>query len=330
MSAVHSEFAEATARPRAQSVPLSHVSLELGHLYMEDLQAGPGRLTTLFAEARPWHDAVTAALPAARGRRRVSTCFLVDDYFSKLVPPAELVPQIQAAAAAAGLRVDYLARESGCAEPSEIAGDSPADLLLGRLVPEPVEGTTGRRPSATRTGWLCNGERSPSAAVNDAIDVARDWSPPRQAAARRHSIFVDVQLWDEDGGTRTWSCPLLAAAWQLMRLGLVRDDAGRPVGEPVDADPEAGWPSAWSDLSPVLRLNPVADPFFAYTTSSILSSRFLPVELAVRTILGQVWHDPQVTGPIAARAAQEGLVLPEEILDRIGYVFAGSGRVDPA
>ena len=43
-------FRETTAELRTQSVPLSHLSLELGHLYMEDFEAGPERLREHFAE----------------------------------------------------------------------------------------------------------------------------------------------------------------------------------------------------------------------------------------------------------------------------------------
>jgi hypothetical protein len=295
---------------------------------MDDLLAGPQRLRALFAEAKPWAAASAVALRPVSGRRRVSTCFLVDDYFSDLLPPSQVIPNVLEAAAAAGLTLDYLARESACAWiPAGHGGVSPAELLVGRLVAEPVEGATGERPPAANSGWLSNGERSPSDTGLDAMDVPRDWQPPRQAAARRHSIFVDVQLWDGDGDKRVWSCALLAATWQLLRLGLIRD-GGQPLAEPVEASPS--WPQRWPDLPPVVRLNPKAAPFCAYTSVSILSSRFLPVELAVRTILGQVHHDPAVVDQIAVRAGQEGVSLPLEVLDRIGYVFAGTGEVDPA
>jgi hypothetical protein len=157
------------------------------------------------------------------------------------------------------------------------------------------------------------------------MDV-RTWMPPLQNAARRHSIFVDVQLWDEKAGRRTWSCPFLAATWQALRLGLMRHN-GEPVVEA--ADPPDTWPASWSQLPTIVKLNPAAPPFAAYTSTSILSSRFLPVELAVRTILGQVWTDPTVAAQITERSQAEKLQLPIEPLDRIRYVFAGDAVVDP-
>jgi hypothetical protein len=58
---------------------------------------------------------------------------------------------------------------------------------------------------------------------------------------------------------------------------------------------------------------------------SVLSPRFLPVEQAVRTILGQVRVEPAVAEELVRRAGKDGHLLPADILDRIGYVFAGDG-----
>jgi hypothetical protein len=154
------------------------------------------------------------------------------------------------------------------------------------------------------------------------------WQPPRESARRRHSIFVDVELWDERDGHRTWSCPMLAAVWQLMRLGLLRDQ-GRPVVTPEDW---AGrpFPDSWADLPAVIRLEPKAAAFAAYTTLSVLSPRFLPVELAVRTILGQFACDPVILAEANDRAGRDAMRLPDEVVDRIRYVFAAPGDTDPA
>jgi hypothetical protein len=195
---------------------------------------------------------------------------------------------------------------------------------VSQLVQEPEPGTTGGRPPAQQSGWLANGRRTPSKS-SSAMEV-RSWEPPEQNAKRRHSVFVDVELWDDAGSSRTWSCPLLAAVWQLLRLGLLRH-GGEPLVEAAPA-PEV-WPISWSSLPGVVRLNPAAAPFAAYSTVSILSPRFLPVELAVRTIVGQAWIDPAVAGQLLERATAEGVELADEAVDRIGYVFAGSGVVDP-
>ncbi|MBO0801792.1 MAG: hypothetical protein J2P25_01775 [Nocardiopsaceae bacterium] len=327
MSEVKTEFSETSADLKVESLPLSHVSVEIGHLYMEDFVRGVGAVQRTFAAAAPWTR--TAQAPQAVGcdkeSVRISTCFLIDDYFSRFSSPAEVIPMVLAAAEREGVEIDYLARESACASAS---GISPAALTLGSLVTEPVPGTTGARPPLTETGWLANGQRSPGTSQVEAMAKPIPWQPPRESARRRHSIFIDVELWDERGGQRTWSCPMLAAVWQLMRLGLLRD-RGRPVVTPQDwADP--CFPEDWEDLPPVIRLKPKAAAFAAYTTLSVLSPRFLPVELAVRTILSQFACDSNVFAEAAGRAMRDAMRLPDELVDRVRYVFAAPGDIDPA
>ena len=112
-----------------------------------------------------------------------------------------------------------------------------------------------------------------------------------------------------------------------QRLGLLRDQ-GRPVVTPQDwTDPR--FPDSWDDLPPVIRLNPQAPAFAAYTTLSVLSPRFLPVELAVRTILSQFAADRAILAEAADRAQRDAMRLPAELVDRIRYVFATPGDTDP-
>src|SRR6202023_168737 len=137
-------------------------------------------------------------------------------------------------------------------------------LTLGSLVTEPVPGTTGGRPPLTETGWLTNGQRSPGTWRGGGAGERPLWQPPQESARRRHSIFIDVELWDDSDGQRTWSCPMLAAAWQLMRLGFLRDQ-GRLVVTPQDWT-DLRFPDSWDDLPVVIRLRPNAPAFAAYTT----------------------------------------------------------------
>jgi len=327
VSGVRTEFLEVTAEPKAESLALSHVSVEIGHLYMEDFAAGEGAVRRTFAAAAPWVAAARTPQAVGCGKKsvRVSTCFLIDDYFSQFSSPAEVIPMVLAAANREGLEIDYLARESACADADSV---SPAYLTLGRLVTEPVPGTTGGRPPLTETGWLTNGQRSPATARGEAMGRRTSWQPPRESARRRHSIFVDVELWDEEDSQRTWSCAMLAAVWQLLRLGLLRDQ-GRPVTTPADWM-DRPFPDRWAELPPVIRLNPTAAAFAAYTTLSVLSPRFLPVELAVRTILSQFACDRTTLAETADRAARDAMSLPAELVDRIRYVFAAPGDTDPA
>ncbi|MFM9500087.1 SCO2522 family protein [Streptomyces galilaeus] len=324
MSGPGTVFRETSAQPRTESVPFSHLSLELGHLYMEDFAEGPARLRRHFAAVRPWVDAARAAVgPLPAGKRpRISTCFLIDDYFSRLSTPAELIPPLLQAAAEAGLSIDYLARESGCAvaEPGYRDRAELAEAVLHRLVESPPPGSNGFRPPVSRTGWLTNGRRTPSHRTSAALDATGAvWEPPSETGARGHSVFVDVELWSGPEEERLWSCAFLASVWQLVRLGLLRHD-GRAVLTPAPWD-DKEFPAEWDALPPVVRLNPLAAPFTAYATCSVLPARFLPVEHAVRVVLDQVHVESEALRQIAERSAAEGMPVPAGIVDRTSYVF---------
>ncbi|WP_214108464.1 SCO2522 family protein [Acrocarpospora catenulata] len=310
-------FSEVTAERQIKSAPLSHVSVEVGHLYLEDYQLGADRLREQFALVTPWLETVRrdwrARVPG--GRARVSTCFLIDDCFGRFSTPAEVVPMIRKAADDNGLTIDYLARESACVSAD---GVPLAKLVADRLVPDPPPDTRGWRRSTSETGWLANGVRSPMPRSGQAMRGPLRWEPPSQNAKRGHSIFVDVELWKDGPDGRVWSCPFLASVWQLLRLGLLRNEGELPV-QPVSAGD--AFPADWDELPPVVRLNPAATPFSAYTTMSVLSTRFLQVELAVRTILSQVSVDPEVLGQVQERSADERLRLAEQLVDRVSYVF---------
>jgi hypothetical protein len=323
--ATEAVFTETSAQPRVERVPFGHLSIELGHLYMEDYEAGIDSLRWHFRHVAPWVRAARDAHAAALGSRttRISTCFLVDDYFAPFGSPREIVPQLVEAAAECGLRIDYLGRESGCAEADDV---DLARLVEGRLVVEPAPDTNGSRPPVTKTGWLCNGLRSPLAGSVEAMGEAVGWRPPAESAANRHSIFLDVELWKDvelgkgraRDGDRLWSCPYLASVWQLLRLGMLRN-FGRPVAAPRAWAGEL--PGRWAELPPVTQLNASAAPFCAYRTFSVLASRFLPIEHAVRTILSQVTVEDAVARQALDRSAGEGLVLSAELVDRVEYAF---------
>lgn len=317
MSAPHTAFSEVAAERRTVEVPLSHISIELGHLYMEDFSAGPDFLRAHFERVRPWADVAKQVLPggAPRAKPRVSMCFMVDDYFARFSTPAKVVPELLAAAKDVGVTIDYLARESGCADAD---GVKLPELVQGRLVADPPPGTNGTRPPVAETGWLCNGQRSPVSEPTEALRQASHWQAPVESGARNHSIFIDVELWDGDQAPR-WSCAFLAAVWQLLRLGLLRHE-GRPVVAPKEWAAE-DFPDDWDLLPPIVKLNPTADPFSAYQTVSVLSSDFLSVEAAVRTILAQVNIDPAAERQVIERSRGERMPLPRKVIERVSYVF---------
>ncbi|ROO89332.1 hypothetical protein EDD29_7022 [Actinocorallia herbida] len=309
-----------TATPRVERVPRSHLSLELGHLYMEDFAGGPEVLKRHFAAVKPWHD----FLMAQHKGLRVSTCFLVDEYFSQLSGPADLIPDLLSAAAEAGLSIDYVARESACAVIDQV---SPAKLLLDSIVPVPAQGSDGSVPPPQYSGWLTNSEHGIGhRGISEAMAPAAAWTPPRENGARAHSISMDVELWDKKDGALQWSCAHLSAVWQLLRLGLLRHE-GKAVVEPEDWTGGA-LPSEWADLPAVIRLPRPGAPrqrhrpsFAAYRTLTILETRFSSVEQAVRLILEQTSIDPLVAAQADEQARAEGVELPPETVRRISHVF---------
>ncbi|MGK5679758.1 SCO2522 family protein [Actinoplanes sp. URMC 104] len=312
-------FNEAEAQPRPGSTPLSHLSIELGHLYFEDFAAGPESLARYFERIRPWIEATTSILRqrVPSQRARISTCFLIDDYYKRFSSPAEVLPQLIKAAESQNVTIDYIARESGCAEAQ---GVPLAELVLSRLVPDPHPGSTGVRPPVTVSGWLCNGQRSPGAGgEGQAMSAAGlGWQPPAEnGALNNHSIFLDVQLWDERNGKRRYSCPYLATIWQLLRLGLIRY-GGAKVANPVHLE---RFPEEWDRLPVITQVNEEAPAFSAYTTFSILGHRFLNVEHAVRTIMQQVDVEQAVADQVNRRSTAEGMTLPAELWERIEYLF---------
>lgn len=313
-------FREEAADSRVESVALSHVSLELGHLYMDDYLAGTKRLEEQFRRVRPWAEAARSVTAAACGqqRPRISTCFLIDDYFTRFSSPAEVLPNVLAAAASCGLAIDYIARESACAVTDRVPL---AEIVAARLTALPPVGANGSRPPLMEVGWLSNGQRSPGVDVREAMNRPA-WLPPEETEAVNHSIFVDVELWSENDGRRTWSCAFLASVWQLLRLGMLRN-AGRNVVTPVPMP--ADFPDEWDDLPPVVQVTDAAAPFCAYRTQSVLPTRFLNVEHAVRVVVGQYSALPTVIDQIATRSGREHLELPADVTERIDYVFFSGG-----
>jgi len=314
------EFREADNRPRTESLPLSHLSIEVGHLYAEDFRAGGKRVEEHIEQVAPWvHQAerqLKARLPEGV-RPRVSTCFLINDHLPGMPGPRETIERLQKAAADNEVTIDYLARESNCAHADGVAL---AELVLSQLVADPPPATTGGRPPVVETGWLCNGQRTP--AVAPAMNEPIAWQPPRENNPTGHSIFIDVELWSEDGqGNKVYSCAFLASVWQLLRLGLLRHN-GEPPVRPRRLGDDEDRPEEWERLPGVLQLNPRAWPFAAYRTNTVLREHFLSVEVAaVRTILSQVSPDRAVLDELAARSGHEGDPVPDQLIKRMAYVF---------
>lgn len=316
-------YSEETGQYRPRQLQLSHLSIEVGHFYMEDLLKGKDRIRAQFKRVAPWVAAATTAAAVELGnvKPRVSTCFLVDDYFGNDTSPATIVDMVISIATECGITIDYLAREAGCYVVDSVLL---AETVVARLLPEPPVGTNGSRPPLSESGWLCNGERSPD--TDSEAMLVQPWRAPVQFGKRNHSIFLDIELWkdttERDGNKpvsrRTWSCPLLASIWHLLRLGMLRY-YGEPVAEPQQWD--ADWPQRWGDLPAVTQLNPRAAPFAAFRSTSILPHSYLEIEHAVDIILNHFDIDEAVVEQVIERGRRESLTIPREITSRISHVF---------
>jgi hypothetical protein len=322
-------YSEEAASHQVQNVQRSHLSIEVGHFYMDQLKDGDGveeRVREQYDRVAPIAMAAKAGVVSGTSTPRISTCFLVDDYFSfnRSLRPRSVIRRIQKVATEHGIPIDYVVREAACA----VADGVPlAELTAGHLLAEPSPGTNGSRPPASETGWLCNGERSAEPGTTLAMHPT-PWQPPLELSKFRHSIFVDVEMWNERDELvngkkepqRTWSCPFLAAVWHLLRLGMLRDN-GKVVATPTLWKPADEWPEHWSDLPAVIQLNPDAAPFAAYRSASILPHDYLHIEHASRVILDHLQLDSAVTDQVAARAAKEGIQLPAKVTSRMSHFF---------
>ncbi|WP_067720484.1 SCO2522 family protein [Nocardia yamanashiensis] len=332
------DYSEAGERHRTAGQGLSHLSVEVGHFYMDDLTNGPERIEAQLRQVAPLLDAFRAAARAEFGpAARISTCFLIDDYFEQFkdrspgepsTAPTVILPKLLHAADECGVQIDYLVREAGCAEvPAFVDGEPSgpplrlAEMMAARIVPEPGRGGNGRRPAAVDNGWLCNGRRSSEFDRGHAMRL-QPWRPPEEFGARNHSIFLDVQLWNDDAetGTRRWSCPFLASIWQLLRLGMIRHE-GEVVAAPMPwTEP---WPDEWSKLPSVIQLRADAKAFAAYRALSVLPHNYLGIEHSVRVILNHLQLDDEVQAQLTERGGREPVpvTVPLEVRKRLRHVF---------
>ncbi|WP_216908050.1 SCO2522 family protein [Nocardia noduli] len=326
-------YTEATEHARVSAVPLSHLSIEVGHFYMHDLTAGPGPIKAQFRRIAPLVRALTEIAEDDFGENpRVSTCFLIDDYFRRDTVPERILDDLLGAADECGLRIDYLAREAGCWEVPAVVRDgvvrTPAIALAehvrGRIVQEPQVGHNGTRPPASESGWLCNGKRESGGKPGQSMHADEPYEYPEEFGRREHSIFLDVEMWNlertrrgAETGTK-WSCPYLASIWQLLRLGLLRYD-GRPAVEPQPWSRDSPRHDSWWEMPSIIQLNPAAKPFAAYRSLSILPQRYVGIEYAVRVIMDHIRLDAEVVDQVVERGAREGITVPRRAAERLSH-----------
>jgi len=290
------------------AAPPTDVSIEVLHIY--GAAAAPETVVRHAEREARWVEAIVSALE--RRGREWSICMLVDDTDPR-ADGDELETRLRDAWQATGLPLDHAVRETECAASigkmiERFTGE--VDLgLAGAL------GTAVRPPPvdvlAERERWLANGEPGrPTTTQLSAAEMNEDpgeagTPPSRISGSRMHGIHLDVELWSPAPGDEPlWSCPVLAAWWQLLRLGAPHVN-GAPLSAPVDGG------------------RPVS--MHARSTLTVLPSGLLEVEHAVRSILERVVVPPEW---LAEGSGGEPAPNAAAHLERIGYVFANDS-LDP-
>lgn len=309
----------------------SDVSLEFAHVVPGDRERGVEALERQVLHAKRWVDALTASASAPT----VSTTILVDDYFGEPTERDRIAAEILEVCASHHLSVDHVVFESACA--------AHAAEIVGWLIddPRPGDGSIDPGASAGRDAeWLSTDGRrllprkglSPrrgsllTAAAAPAVDV--DPGQPEEyrgqlGIAGYHDLNFEIQLFDgrpgaglPETGAGRWSCPLLAATWQLLRLGVIRDSRGAIVL------PER------ADFLGHEAMRPDPLPFTSRSTITLLTPSMLPVEHAVRLILSRL-HVVDESVMQLRRSRDDVLIRPADlVLDRISYAFVPAGSID--
>ena len=247
---------------------------------------------------------------------RASTCILIDDYFrvqNELLDGLKwttVAAEVVSAYQAEGIEVDFVASEAGIA--------ASVSELLDRLVPTPDPGAgsvagAGTEAKGAGSLWINNLEPKPPSAPSAWAARSSGGAPPpaRVSSAalsvtRQHSLRVDVEVARRaepaNGRDQPYSCPLLAAWWQLLRLGVVGD---------VGADKEFAHAIA--------RFSDRDRSFRADASLSLLPATVLDVEAAVRLILQHVVRPP--VGWDGAVHDGDAVGFHDSVLRRIAYVF---------
>lgn len=290
--------------------PFADLSLEFAHLYLRHVTEESAFAAAV--TAKRWVEPLINRYTS--GGLSVTKTVMVDDYFTRETEVVEEKTRlILDACERAEIEPDYVVFEGACAETVE--------RMMARLVPEPRRGD-GSAEGADRTlreEWLSNG--SPGRAAEPAEHESSLLStrlpetsaeaprpPARGAASGPHALHLDIELFRVVRGEHLYGCPTLAAWWQLIRLGMLREQNGAPTvpARTVVRNPDV--------------------PFAAQRTLTVLSPRFIEVEHAVRTILGQVNPPPEWLANLRLGRDEPE---PGEALKRIAYLFVPEGYDPP-
>ena len=219
---------------------IADLSVEFSHLYLD--QASEAEAKAAAGSARRWLIPVITRYREAG--YTVSTTVMIDDYFASDEASVEKNTElIRSSCANEGVAIDHVVYESACAHSVE--------KMIEHLMDQPRfgDGSSNGPTDSSKDNWLFN-----YAPGRDAFREAQNLSAfsllteeerravelqsvanagSKETTQRaRHAIKLEIELWKQtvvaNGTSLLWSCPLLAAWWQLIRLGMFRDN-GTPV-----------------------------------------------------------------------------------------------------
>jgi hypothetical protein len=276
---------------------VSDVSVEFGHVSLASLNKRKARLAAR-AAAR-WAMPVVNAYE--RAGLQVSTTILLDDYFAR--PGTDVAGKFALLSDACkeyDVRVDYLVLESEVARSVELLY---ARLGLGRRRTTPDY-------SSVAPWWLEDTDPAEAISLLARHDSERP-TAPEQLPRDLHSVGLCLELFRDEAGSssRRWSCAMLAAWWQLIRLGLLIDPQSKVAVAPPHTESRAG-----------------ASAFPARRTLTLLEPRFLAVEHAVRSILLSTSLPDEWRTRIRKGDSDD---QPADLLTRIAYIFVPTSFADP-
>lgn len=277
------------------------ISFESLHLYAGDPNFQK-QLESGASLAAKWHTALTDVYSSATLVNKV----FVDDYSETKQMPSreEIIAAVRENYEQAGVALDYIVFESDCA--------ATTNFIRERIIREPQESEGSFSPF----------ENFRYDDLNEHLNfeyVDRRLNPDSRDAKRRgfsakirevrNDVGISVRLGRKasGGGTPTtiWSCPTVAAWWQLIRLGVLED---------IDAPNENCAPKgSWS------RQHRSLPEFACHRTISLLAPSYIGVEHAVRTILSNMLIESYETTLNRLNFGSKG--MGTSVLDNISYIF---------
>jgi len=256
-----------------EALAVSDYSLEVNHLYMKDMKQSNDEMRKQFA---PVAVCVRAALECTDEGATHSTAFMVDDYNLRSETPDTMpeivIPRVLQIAGECDIEIDYIAREAACHDLANLA----LEAWEGNIITSP-----SKRDGVVMSRDAVTGKRGPRDVLLEPKKSAMIMAVPLYHISRRRKA---------EG--RRWSCPALATIWHLSRLAVTSEiSLGDPHQLDIDKLEQDLSGARWSDLSPVLQINPQAAPFVAERSRSILPKSFLGVECAVQEIIRNVFPE---------------------------------------